>query len=87
MTSKRRPTTRQLEVRRVRAIYIYICIIRLMLKLCSLLPVLSSCHMILSFITYLYYLYTGLIYHLVGVLVACWFKCWPTIERLQVQAH
>ena len=22
----------------------------------------------------------------VGVLVACWLKCWPAIERLQVQA-
>ena len=29
---------------------------------------------------------TSVIGKQMGVLVACWLKCWPAIERLQVQA-
>ena len=45
--------------------------------------VLSKCNIIiiimkLETINYYYVVW--------GVLVACWLKCWPAIERLQVQA-
>ena len=37
-----------------------------------------------TYITVHIYICVCILY--MGVLVACWLKCWPAIERLQVQA-